>query len=233
MSVASSSIAWQILSSITESTVSQEIPAISDNIEWQLRAAVSSSTVGQLQLAIHAGISPVQLSRFVQGQQSIMLDTAARLAAMLGLQLSPISAAAPPVSGFSEPVAGIPATTVEKPQPESADAVKPKAPRRQPMTEKRVLSTLESLAAASGVTPDVRLADLREKLGGDRAAVDAMLIALHSSQKLALTAAGDQPLTDDEQVAALMLDDRPHLLCRLTTSPASAAKPSAKRSRRS
>lgn len=233
MSVASSSIAWQILSSITESTVSQEIPAISDNIEWQLRAAISNSSVGQLQLAVHAGISPVQLSLFVRGQQSIMLDTAARLAAMLGLQLSPIARASPPVSAFSEPVDVIPASDVEKPAIESSEVVKPKAPRRQPLTAKRVMSTLESLAATSSVAPDVSVADLREKLGGDRAAVDAMLIALHAEQKLTLTAAGDQQLTAEEQSVALMLDGHPHLMCRLATPPESAPKPAAKRTRRS
>jgi len=233
MSVASSSVAWQILSSITESTVSQEIPVISDNIEWQLRAAVSNSPIGQLQLAIHAGISPAQLSRFVRGQQSIMLDTAARLAAMLGLQLSPISMASAPISPVSEPVAVIPASDSEKPPSASPEEAKPKAVRRQPLTAKRVISTLESLAATSSLAPDVRLADLREKLGGDRAAVDAMLIGLHGDQKLALTAAGEQPLTTEEQSDALMFDGRPHLLCRLATPPESAAKPAAKRTRRS
>lgn len=251
MTATANSIAWQILASITESTVSQEIPTISSNIEWQLRAAISNSPVGQLQLAVHAGISAAQLSRFTSGQQSIMLDTAARLAAALGLQLAPI---APPVSTPSMPTvasapfaapavpagnaAPEPVTAQADPDEEKTSAQgtpspKPKPPRRQPLTEKRVLTTIEALATTSSLKPAVSLADLRQALGADRAALDALLMSLLSQQKLTLTpAAADQPLTEDETAASLLVDGQPHLLCALTTPPTTAAKSAARRGRR-
>ncbi|MFM7059087.1 MAG: helix-turn-helix domain-containing protein [Planctomycetota bacterium] len=256
MTATSNSIAWQILAAITESTVSQEIPSISGNIEWQLRAAINSSSIGQLQLAVHAGISPGQLSRFTSGQQSLMLDTAARLAAVLGLQLTPISAvsslpafsssAALPASA-SESVSAVPASAAPAdpvPAPAAAsseptaaasaaaEAPKPKSPRRQPLTEKRLLTTLEALAATSLVAPAVTIAELREKLGADRGAVDALLIGLHSQQKLELTPAGDQPLSETDQSACLIIDGQPHLLCALIPPAPKAAKAAPRRGRR-
>ena len=255
MTATANSIAWQILASITESTVSQEIPTISSNIEWQLRAAISNSPVSQLQLAVHAGIPAAQLSRFTSGQQSIMLDTAARLAAALGLQLAPIAPAiaapmltpslqnapapasvAPAVPGDSATPA--PAMPQAEPDPETTPAQhtaspKPKPPRRQPLTEKRVLTAIETLATTSSLKPAVSLADLRQALGADRTALDALLITLLSQQKLTLTpVSADQPLTADETAACLLVDGQPHLLCSLTTPPATAAKPATRRGRR-
>lgn len=251
MTATANSIAWQILASITESTVSQEIPTISGNIEWQLRAAISSSPIGQLQLAVHAGINAGQLSRFTSGQQSIMLDTAARLAAALGLQLAPIAppesipamqtaassssaaAAVPAGNAAPEPATAQPHPDQANTSAQTAHTPKPKPPRRQPLTEKRVLTTIETLARTSSLKPAVSLAELREALGADRTALDAMLMTLLSQQKLTLTpAAADQPLTEEETAACLLVDGQPHLLCSLTTPPATPAKPATRRGRR-
>ena len=191
MTATANSIAWQILASITESTVSQEIPTISGNIEWQLRAAISNSPVGQLQLAIPAG-----------------------------------NAAPEPVTAQADP-------DEEKTSAQGTPSPKPKPPRRQPLTEKRVLTTIEALATTSSLKPAVSLVDLRQALGADRAALDALLMSLLSQQKLTLTpASADQPLTEDETAASLLVDGQPHLLCALTTPPTTAAKSAVRRGRR-
>jgi len=121
----------------------------------------------------------------------------------------------------------------EKTPAQHTASPKPKPTRRQPLTEKRVLTAIETLATTSSMKPAVSLADLRHALGADRTALDALLITLLSQQKLTLSpASADQQLTADETAACLLVDGQPHLLCSLTAPPATSAKPAARRGRR-
>ena len=54
-----------------------------------LRDAIDESGKSQYQLAQETGIDKAALSRFVSGERGLTLDTAAKLAAALGLELKP------------------------------------------------------------------------------------------------------------------------------------------------
>jgi len=59
------------------------------DIERQLRRAVEESPLTQYQLAKASGIDKGILSRFIRGERTITLATAARLAEALDLELRP------------------------------------------------------------------------------------------------------------------------------------------------
>jgi ribosome-binding protein aMBF1 (putative translation factor) len=61
-----------------------------------LRAAIERSGVTRYRIAKESRISESNLRRFVQGEMSIRLDNADKLAAYLGLRLTPDPDAAPP-----------------------------------------------------------------------------------------------------------------------------------------
>ncbi len=58
------------------------------NIEEQLRQAILGAGVSRYAMAKKTGVSEGILSRFVRGERTLRLDTAARLAAALGLRLT-------------------------------------------------------------------------------------------------------------------------------------------------
>ena len=60
-----------------------------DDIEDQLRRAIVESPVTQYKLAQVSGIDKGILSRFIRGERTITLTTAARLAEALDLDLRP------------------------------------------------------------------------------------------------------------------------------------------------
>lgn len=59
------------------------------DIERQLRRAIQGSPLTQYQLAKVSGIDKGILSRFIRGERTITLTTAARLAEALGMELGP------------------------------------------------------------------------------------------------------------------------------------------------
>ena len=59
-----------------------------ENIEEQLRQAILGADVTRADLARASGVSEGILSRFVRGERTLRLDTAATLAAALGLSLT-------------------------------------------------------------------------------------------------------------------------------------------------
>ena len=59
------------------------------DIEDQLRRAIEESPVTQYKLAKISGIDKGILSRFIRGERTITLTTAARLAEALDLELRP------------------------------------------------------------------------------------------------------------------------------------------------
>ncbi len=61
-----------------------------------LRAAIERSGLTVYRIGKATGIDTANLGRFVRGEMSIRLDKADRLAAYLGLQLTPDPDAAPP-----------------------------------------------------------------------------------------------------------------------------------------
>jgi len=61
------------------------------DIEGQLRRAIEKSPLTQYQLAKVSGINKGILSRFIRGERTITLATAARLAEALDLELRPAS----------------------------------------------------------------------------------------------------------------------------------------------
>ena len=61
-----------------------------------LKAAIESSGVTRYRIAKDTGITEPSLSQFMQGATSLRLDKADRLAAYLGLQLTPDPDAKPP-----------------------------------------------------------------------------------------------------------------------------------------
>jgi len=60
-----------------------------DDIEDQLRRAIVESPITQYKLAQVSGIDKGILSRFIRGERTITLTTAARLAEALDLELRP------------------------------------------------------------------------------------------------------------------------------------------------
>lgn len=60
------------------------------NIETQLRQAILDAQISRYALAKATGVSQGILSRFVAGERSLTLTTAAKLADALGLELRPV-----------------------------------------------------------------------------------------------------------------------------------------------
>jgi hypothetical protein len=61
-----------------------------------LWAAIRQSGLTVYRIGAETGIDPANLGRFIRGQMSIRLDKADRLAAFLGLHLTPDPDAVPP-----------------------------------------------------------------------------------------------------------------------------------------
>jgi transcriptional regulator with XRE-family HTH domain len=59
------------------------------NIETQLRQAILSAKLSRYAISKLSGVSQAVLSRFVTGGRTLTLETAAKLADALGLELSP------------------------------------------------------------------------------------------------------------------------------------------------
>ena len=57
------------------------------NISDQLRDAIRKSGLTHYRIAKDAGMKPEQISRFVAGERTVTLDTAARIAEVLRLEL--------------------------------------------------------------------------------------------------------------------------------------------------
>lgn len=57
-----------------------------------LRDAINSDTRTQYQLAKDSGVSSTQIGRFVRDERSLTIESAGRLCAVLGLELTPIKA---------------------------------------------------------------------------------------------------------------------------------------------
>jgi len=60
------------------------------DIEDQLREAIVHSSVTRYRLSVVSGVSQTILSMFVHRKRSITLDTAAKLAKVLKLELRPV-----------------------------------------------------------------------------------------------------------------------------------------------
>ena len=60
------------------------------DIQEQLRQAILSGPMTRYALAKITGVTQAVLSQFVRGNRSITMDTAAKLAAVLGLELRPV-----------------------------------------------------------------------------------------------------------------------------------------------
>jgi plasmid maintenance system antidote protein VapI len=60
------------------------------DIQDQLRQAILTGQITRYRLSEMTGIAQSTLSFFVKGQRSITMDTAAKLAVVLGLELTPI-----------------------------------------------------------------------------------------------------------------------------------------------
>lgn len=57
-------------------------------MEKQLKRALISSTMSRYEIAKRSGLSEAQLSYFVNGKRSLTLPAAAKLAKVLGLELT-------------------------------------------------------------------------------------------------------------------------------------------------
>jgi plasmid maintenance system antidote protein VapI len=53
-----------------------------------LKAAIAASGMNDNQLAKAAGISPIAIGRFVRGERGLTLESAGKIAAVLGLRLT-------------------------------------------------------------------------------------------------------------------------------------------------
>jgi plasmid maintenance system antidote protein VapI len=60
------------------------------NISDQLRKAIIESGISPASLWRQSGVAEAVISRFINGVRTITLDTAAKLAAVLGLELRPV-----------------------------------------------------------------------------------------------------------------------------------------------
>lgn len=60
-------------------------------VDATLRAAIAKSGLTHYALGRAAEVSPAQIDRFVAGERDLRLETAARIAAALGLELAPVS----------------------------------------------------------------------------------------------------------------------------------------------
>lgn len=61
------------------------------DIAEQLRDALSKSELTGYAIGKSAGVDAGQISRFIAGERDLTLSTAAKLAAVLGLELHPIN----------------------------------------------------------------------------------------------------------------------------------------------
>lgn len=61
------------------------------NIEAQLREAIKSSEMSRYKISQLSGISEASLSLFVNRKRTLTLESAAKVAEVLGLELKPIS----------------------------------------------------------------------------------------------------------------------------------------------
>ena len=62
----------------------------SPNNENQLQAAILGAGTTRCRIATRSGISPSSLSLFMSGKRGLTIDTAAKLASALGLELRPV-----------------------------------------------------------------------------------------------------------------------------------------------
>ena len=60
------------------------------DIQEQLRQAILQAGMSRYRLAKLSGVSQAVISTFVNGKRSATMDTAAKLAAVLGLELKPV-----------------------------------------------------------------------------------------------------------------------------------------------
>jgi transcriptional regulator with XRE-family HTH domain len=61
------------------------------DIEKQLRKAIEEADITRYRLSMLSGVSQAILSLFMNGKRTITLETAAKLAVILGLELKPTS----------------------------------------------------------------------------------------------------------------------------------------------
>ncbi len=64
--------------------------ATKPNIETQLREAILGAGMTRYRIAKLSGVTQATLSLFVNGKRSMTTDTAAKVAAVLGLELRPV-----------------------------------------------------------------------------------------------------------------------------------------------
>jgi transcriptional regulator with XRE-family HTH domain len=55
-----------------------------------LKAAITKSGLTHYALASLAGVTPSQIDRFMSGERDLRLESAGKIAAALGLELSPV-----------------------------------------------------------------------------------------------------------------------------------------------
>jgi plasmid maintenance system antidote protein VapI len=60
------------------------------DIEMQLREAILGSEMSRYEIAKRAGVAHSQMSLFINGQRSLTLTSAAKIARVLGLELRPV-----------------------------------------------------------------------------------------------------------------------------------------------
>ena len=60
------------------------------DIAEQLRDTLAKSALTAYSLGKSAGVDPGQISRFISGERDLTLSTAAKLAAVLGMELRPV-----------------------------------------------------------------------------------------------------------------------------------------------
>jgi plasmid maintenance system antidote protein VapI len=60
------------------------------DIEVQLRDAILGSEMSRYEIAKRAGVAHSQMSLFINGQRSLTLTSAAKIARVLGLELRPV-----------------------------------------------------------------------------------------------------------------------------------------------
>lgn len=62
---------------------------LSEALAEALRQAITASEMSQATLAQETGIDPGVISRFIRGERSLSLETASKIADLLGLELRP------------------------------------------------------------------------------------------------------------------------------------------------
>jgi plasmid maintenance system antidote protein VapI len=56
----------------------------------ELKAAIQGSELTSYAIGKASGVSPITIGRFLRGERDVTLETAGKLAAVLGLRLAPI-----------------------------------------------------------------------------------------------------------------------------------------------